>query len=350
MPSIESLPADQRAVLELVLRRGRNYDEIAGLLSIDRAGVRQRALAALDTLGPQTRIGPDRRALITDYLLDALPAPVASEVRDRLGDSATERAWARAVASELQGLSDHPLPEIPGNGRRPRAKRARNRVPAGVPSAPEPLVDFNPASNGVAALPDALELSDGAPRERPPRRRGSRLGGAVVLGLLAAVAIALVLVFVVFSGGGAHKAAAAPHSTKVNSKTTAASKPTVLSVVPLTPSSGAKSPVGAAEFVRIQGRMGVAIAAQGLPANATKPPNYYAAWLYNSQRDAYFLGFAAAVGSNGQLRTGGFVPADAARYHHLLLTLESVPKGCSTTTCKPKAPGRSVLEGTLKNL
>ena len=53
-----SLPADQRAVLELVLQRGRNYDQIARLLSVDRAGVRQRALAAFDALGPRTATSP----------------------------------------------------------------------------------------------------------------------------------------------------------------------------------------------------------------------------------------------------------------------------------------------------
>jgi DNA-directed RNA polymerase specialized sigma24 family protein len=76
MASIDDLPPDQRAVLELVLRRGRSYDEIAQLLSIDHAGVRQRA-----ALGRNPRLRPERvergerRALITDYLLGALPAP-----------------------------------------------------------------------------------------------------------------------------------------------------------------------------------------------------------------------------------------------------------------------------------
>ena len=37
MSSLDSLPGDQRAVLQLVLSRGRSYDEIAQLLSIDRA-------------------------------------------------------------------------------------------------------------------------------------------------------------------------------------------------------------------------------------------------------------------------------------------------------------------------
>ena len=54
MASLDHLPADQRAVLELVLQRGRNYDQIATLLSVDRAGVRQRALSAFDALAPDT--------------------------------------------------------------------------------------------------------------------------------------------------------------------------------------------------------------------------------------------------------------------------------------------------------
>ena len=106
MASLDSLPTDQRAVLELVLRRGRSYDEIAKLLSIDRAGVRQRALSAFDALGPQTGLPAERRALITDYLLGQLPKRVSEDTRARLTHSAGERAWARVVASELTGLAE----------------------------------------------------------------------------------------------------------------------------------------------------------------------------------------------------------------------------------------------------
>src|SRR5438270_11824264 len=113
MPSLESLPADQRAVLDLVLQRGRSYDEIAKMLSIDRAGVRQRALSAFDALGPQTRLEPFRRALITDYLLGQLPGRISEETRASLARSPAERAWARVLASELAPLARDPLPEIP---------------------------------------------------------------------------------------------------------------------------------------------------------------------------------------------------------------------------------------------
>ena len=91
MASLDSLPADQRAVLQLVLQRGRSYDEIAGMLSIDRAAVRDRALAAFDALGPETDVEPDQRALICDYLLGQLPAGDSDDVRARLAESGRVR-------------------------------------------------------------------------------------------------------------------------------------------------------------------------------------------------------------------------------------------------------------------
>src|SRR5207302_9158658 len=87
MASIDNLPPDQRAVLQMVLGRGRGYDEIAKMLQIDRADVRQRALEALDALGPGARVPAERRALITDYLLGQLPGPRSDETREQLARS-----------------------------------------------------------------------------------------------------------------------------------------------------------------------------------------------------------------------------------------------------------------------
>ena len=123
MASLDSLPADQRAVLDLVLQRGRSYDDIARLLAIDRAAVRARALAAFDAIGPDTGLAPESRALITDYLLGQLPDRVAEQTHDRLAESPYERAWARVLASELGPLASNPLPEIP-DGPRAKAKAA----------------------------------------------------------------------------------------------------------------------------------------------------------------------------------------------------------------------------------
>jgi Sigma-70, region 4 len=318
MGSLASLPPDQRAVLELVLRQGRSYDEIAKLLSIDRAGVRQRALAAFDALGPQTRVSAERRALIADYVLGALPPAVADEVRDHMSQSASERAWARSVSSELQGLTERPLPEIPAG-----AATSELEVAVAAPMATETAP---PGADG-----------DGSPARRPVSRRG----GALLLGGAAAVAVAIVLVLVLPAGSNKN-----PHSPQASrthastSSTTSTNSARIVAQINLKPPSGANTPIGIAEVLSAQGQFGIAIAAQGLTANTKHPPNAYAVWLYNSPGDSHILGFVnPAVGSNGQLKTAGGLPTNASHYQKLLVTLE--------TTSNPKSPGKIVLEGDL---
>jgi hypothetical protein len=169
MASLESLPADQRAVLQLVLQRGRTYDDIASLLSIDRAAVRQRALSALDALGPQTGVEAQRRALITDYLLGQLPPRVAESVRDRLGEVPNERAWARVIASELTPIASSALPEIPVEPVRrepepepPTPRELRRREPE-----PEPGSDATTLAAAAAAAAAARESAPETEEQEP---------------------------------------------------------------------------------------------------------------------------------------------------------------------------------------
>jgi hypothetical protein len=334
MASLEALPSDQRAVLELVLRRGRSYDEIGAMLSIDRAGVRARALAALDALGPDAPISDERRHLITDYLLGALPGRVADEVRSMLAQSAAERAWARVVASELGPIAGSALPEIPVEATSPaRAAAPAATRPAGAPPRP-------------------------APKPRPRATRpSSRAGGRVVLGLGGVLAVAVVVVLViVLSGGGGNKAAPAANSASrpptsssassgaTTAATTAAtpSGAQLLGQVNLQPPAGGAAK-GIAVLLRVSGRTGVEIRASGLTPNTLHPPNAYAVWLYNSPADSHILGFVnPGVGKNGQLQTAGGLPTNAKRYQKLLITLE--------TQSNPKTPGTIVLAGPLTGL
>jgi hypothetical protein len=337
MASIENLPPDQRAVLDLVLRRGRSYDEIAKQLSIDRAGVRQRALAALDALGPPTRVPAERRALITDYLLGALPASVAAEVREHLSQSASERAWARAVSSELQGIAEHPLPDVPSEAGTPVRSDSEARSPAPAEAASTegaPATDATAAEAGPAAS---------------PARASSRRGGALLLAVASVIVVVVVLLLVL--PGGGHKpaptasraAAGSTGSTGTTGQTGTTSAAKVVAQINLKPPSGGSSPVGIAEVIAAQGQFGVAIAAQGLSANSKHPANAYAVWLYNSPSDSKILGFVnPAVGKNGQLKTAGGLPTNASHYQKLLVTLE--------TKSNPKTPGTIVLEGALTGL
>lgn len=362
MASLDSLPPDQRAVLQLVLQRGRSYDEIAQMLSIDRAAVRQRALNAFDALGPETGVPAEQRALITDYLLGQLPEPVAADTQRSLGTSASERAWARVVASELGALASGPLPEIPTEA---------------VPAAPTPTAEPVAAAPLAAAEPAAAEAAaaepaaDGGAEPTPPGpktgrgrfgrgaggsgapdaagRPVSRRDGAILLGGAAILIIAIVIAVILISSGGSSTkttsaAASTPTSTtttpNTSTSTTAATTATIkpLAQVTLTSPQASSKTKGVAIVVRQGTTTAIELAAQDVPPNTTH--DAYAVWLYNSPSDATLLGFVnPGVKADGVLRTLGRLPGNAAHFKQLLVTRE--------TQAKPHAPGTIVLQGAL---
>src|SRR3977135_417765 len=98
MTEIDDLPADQRAVLQLLLKQGKTYEDLAGILNMDASTVRERAHAGLEALGPDAgrRLAPERRAEVSDYLLGQQSDSQRAATRDHLAGSAAARAWARA--------------------------------------------------------------------------------------------------------------------------------------------------------------------------------------------------------------------------------------------------------------
>jgi hypothetical protein len=362
MASLDSLPADQRAVIQLVLQRGRSYDEIAAMLSIDRAAVRQRALDGFDALGPENSISAPERALLTDYLLGQLPPRVADQVAEKLGDSPPQRAWTRVIASEIGGLAPDKLPEIPvGSTRREPAAAPSEPVAAPEPAAAAEYQQYEDQPTEAApkipadyGLDQPAAAPDGSSPEGPP---SSRVGGAILLGLVALVVVVLIVIVVATSGGGKkHHAAKTTASNTATTSTTAstASTPTtsttgtttskakLLAQINLTSPTGAKNTAGVAQVIQSGTTIGVVIVAQGVPANTTH--NAYAVWLYNSASDNKFVGFVnqrvAATGTTaGKLETEGALPANASHYKEMLLTLE--------TQQKPTSPGQIVLQGAF---
>lgn len=378
MPSLDSLPGDQRAVLQLVLGRGRSYDEIARMLSINPSSVRERALAALRALGPQTTVSDERQAMISDYLLGQLSDQDAGRVRNLLADSPSDRAWARVLSSELAPLATGPMPEIPvqseppepvtpaeaqaGLGAEPEAPQQPAPAPAASPAAAprrvsEPSADeeSEPAQKGRRRrrreAAEAASLGEAAPRS-------SRVGGALLIA--AGVVVVAAVVFLLVRGGGSSKqptatspstpAASASASTSTASATTTttstSSTAKVVAQINLSPPTSTKAgtkTAGIAEILNEGSANGVAIVAQNVPANTTRPPNAYAVWLYNSPTDAQILGFVnPGVGKTGRLSTAGGLPSNAKHFKNLIVTLE--------TTAKPKTPGTIILEGPLSGL
>ncbi|HYB28444.1 MAG TPA: hypothetical protein VEF89_17650 [Solirubrobacteraceae bacterium] len=337
MASLETLAPDQRAVLDLVLRRGRSYDDIARLLAIDRAGVRARALAAFDEIGPETGISPESRALITDYLLGQLPEKVAEQTRERLAESPYERAWARVVASELEPLAAEPLPEIPDGSRR----RSAAATEAGAAATAD-----GPPVAGERQAP-ARESGPRPPRRRPPRlsdRPSSRLGGAIMLGVGALVVVAVVVVLVALLSSGSspkHSPTTVASSTTRTSTAGSTAQAQIVAQVNLNPPSGSSSTAkGVGLVIKDGNAYGLIIEAQNVAPNNH---NAYAAWLYNSPTNSLRLGFVnPGVGNTGKLQVGSALPTNAGHYTELLLTLE--------TQSNPKTPGTIVLEGPFKGV
>jgi hypothetical protein len=118
MTALAQLPADQQAVLDLVLRRGRTYAGIAGALRLDVDSVRARAREAVSALVVAGRLVPThRRAQITDWLLGQADPQAAHDVRSYLQSSRVGRAWARQAAVGLGPLAGDRLPQIPATER-----------------------------------------------------------------------------------------------------------------------------------------------------------------------------------------------------------------------------------------
>jgi len=321
MSRIDTLPADQGAVLALLLRQGRPYGELSGLLQLDEAEVRRRAHGALDALGPDETPGldPERRAEIADYLLGQQDEAHRAATYTFLEGSAGGRAWARVVGDELRPVAGDKLPEIPAEGRDDGA---------GAPGD---------AAADAAAIAPARAADSGA-ADAPPQRlgapRSSRLGGALLLGGVAVVAIGLALFFLVFRDNGDD-----PSASPAASTTATQPKAQVEAQINLVPPSSRKNlkALGVVLVQRAQGQDQIIAAVQGLP----KPKSGgYGIWLYSGPGKAQWLGFFASQDNQGRLLARGQLKAAIGDYREVLVTREA--KG------NPPRPGPIYLRGRVQ--
>jgi hypothetical protein len=110
MTDLDRLPPDQRAVLSLVLERGRSYGEVAEMLAIPESAVRDRAHAAFDALANDP-------ALRGDY---DRPKPAR----------ATSPGSARGVSAASLGATGASSPARSRDPRPPRAGSGSRRAGA----------------------------------------------------------------------------------------------------------------------------------------------------------------------------------------------------------------------------
>lgn len=325
MSRLDDLPPDQRATLSLLLSRRKSYAEVAALLSIDERAVHDRAHAALAVLAPREarELTAERREELGDYLLGQRTS-VAERLATRtdLAASAPARAWAGALAAQLEPLAGGALPEIP----------------AGAPRAAAPP-DAADERQPPARVPPVAGSIDRGPSARPAAP-SSRRGGALLLAaLVAAVIVAVILI--ADGGGGSHKqntpgTTAASSSTAAGSTAAKAGRASEDKRITLTPPDPTSKSVGVAEVLSEGSKHAFYMAAEHLPPSKGF---FYAIWLYNSPTSHEALSRAPAVGSNGRLQGGALLPNNAGKYHRMLLTRETITR--------PTSPGPIVLSGAF---
>lgn len=320
MTSFEDLPPDRRAVLSLLLRQRKGYDEVAAALGIASTAVHDRAHAALAVLAPQKARGlaTDEREQIGEYMLGRQDEAQAAATKAQLARSPAAREWARALAVELAKLTADPLPEIP--------------VEEAPPASPPTAHATPPAP--MAALPaPGADQSAVAPSPAVSRRGGALLLAGIVA--VAAIAIALIL----SSGGNkANQAASRSGESSTAAQKTGAKNPKLEAAAELKPTPAGGHARGAALIASEGSKRGLYFSANGLtPTEGFS----YVLWLVHSNGHITAFGRTPSVGSEGHVAAVELLTEDPHSLSGIELTRE--------TATHPSAPGTVVLRGHFVN-
>ncbi len=320
MATFDQLSAEQRAIIELVLKQGQSYEQLGEMLGLSTSRVRELAREALVRLSPVSAAGVDDdwRGQLGDYLLNQQAGPESTATRGHLRRSEAARGWARSVLDSLEQFYDEKnLPTIPagepgaeaGPGpkrREPREKRDARAKPAG---------ELSPAAREVV-------------------RRRRLLGAAAAAALVLLIAV---LVWPVGLLGGDDDATSEADSSTDTTATAAADEPTrLVGQLALSPVGALKGSEAAQGIAAITDRRQVIVQAR-LPKNRRNEA--YQVWLYNSEKDAVSLG-AQVADQQGNFQGVGQLPDNFDAYRFIDVSREPV-RGPGTHS------GNSVLRGAL---
>jgi hypothetical protein len=289
MATFDQLSDEQRAIVELVLRQGKSYDELSDMLGMPEARVRELARDALVELAPVSARGveADWRGQLADYVLGQQAGPEATATRGHLRRSEAARSWTRSLLDSLEQLyPDGALPVIP-EGDRGSRRGLSAPAPAAGAEATEPRT-LTPAA--VAAV----------------RRRRLVTAGGVALLILLAV---LLWPIGVLTGDDDDGSQASSGST-----------------------NGQQASGGERIPTEIQGS-----------AFITRDTAYQV-WLYNSPEERKSLG-ATATDQQGSLQAVANLPANYRDYRFIDLTSVTVEGGGQNPSFET---GPSVLRGLLE--
>jgi len=322
MPSpAVNLPPDQQAVLSLLVKQDRTYEEIAGLLGLAHEAVRERAHRALAGLAGEAP--PDGE--VADYVLGQQDARERAAARRRLRSEPEAREWVERATDALDDWDEAPPPPAapkPAAARSPRPQRQRARRPARV-AAPEP----RPARR-IPAVPRL---------RRPVRPSTAVAGGALALALAAAL--------VIFGLRGDDEPARAGGDGAAQTQTQAAQPTPVAQALLSAPAGGTAR--GALVFATAPQGQTMTFLATGLAA--TTRSRRYVLWIEPRSGEPVALGFLPEVGDDGgaQVQAQLTEAIAAADYTTAFVTRE---RATSDTGPAPSEPGRRVLSGRLQGV
>ncbi len=323
MPTFDQLPAEQRAIIELVVQRGRTYDQLADALQITSTRVRELAHDALVELSPRTaeRVDPDRRSQIADYVLNQQSGAEKNATKTHLKRSEAGRMWILSLLDSLEHMYENgSAPEVPAaeaaEERPARRERERER-----PARDRPRDRVRePAREKPRREPVRREkLTPEAERAVRNRRIAAIVGGLLILGALVTVLLVLL----------------------IDTKVTEARAPTtrVVGQLLLNPQGGGSDNQGIAIVAQRGDDRSLIVQAR---LNPTQKDQAYEVWLYNSDKDAVSLG-AQVTDKDGNYQGAGRLPAPLDKYKFIDVSLERLDRNTAHS-------GNSVLRGEIANI
>jgi hypothetical protein len=335
MATFDQLPPEQRAILELVLQRRQSYADLADMLGMPGARVRELARAALTELSPRSasRVDPEWRGQVADYLLGQQTGPEGTATRGHLKRSEAARLWALSLLDSLDHLyPEDALPIIPEGEAAPVPERAPRERP--LRKRERPLRDREPSLR---------EPPDERPRraERPSRPLSADAEAVVRRRrIAAAAAAAAILLFGVLVWPVGVLTGDDGDEGGDGGSAQADDQPRVLGQLLLRAQSGERGAVGIALITERDGERSLLVQARGL--KPTRQGQAYEVWLFNGQQDAVSMG-AQLTDRQGNYQGAGRLPEDYSKYQFLDISRENVDQNAAHS-------GDSVLRGRLEDL
>jgi hypothetical protein len=193
--------------------------------------------------------------------------------------------------------------------------------------APGPR-EVEPIAAPVEAMQPALATATAAEplavtRIRTPNPKAMRAISRVAI-VVPAISLTLLAVIAVLHADPVPRAPAAgiAHPPSGRQSADSASAETAR-LVPVQNAGAGRRPTGHVEVAADGGRRLLTVSAADLPPERAEPPQAYAVWLFNSRDDAARLGFVVPpVGTGGHFESHRELPAQAARYREIVVTLE----------------------------